>query len=139
MTRHGLTGMPKFAGVAVGGFLFGLMAVVLLSGLLALCNPGAFKRPRGLWGLLGAASEGLLLLLPFTILALLAELLLGWNAAQAFAAAGLMASAPGMGAAAMKRGGNRWANLILPSLAGLALSAAWMLLCALAVRLGGHR
>lgn len=139
VARRAFAGIPKVAGATAGGFLFGVIAIVLLFMLLALCNIKTLRQPGGLKKIAGAASEGALLLLPLSVLALLAELLLHWNAAQVFAAAGLMGSAAAMGSAATKRGGGWILNLALPTLAGLALSAVWMLLCALAAHFGAGR
>ncbi len=122
--------------VVLAGFVLGLLATLFLRAVLFVCNLGLRKQGGG--KVRGATSEGTLVLLPFTVLAVLAEVFLGWNAVQAFASAGTMASAAAMGAAAMRQGGGRWANALGPSLGGMALSAGWMAFCALAALLGSR-
>jgi hypothetical protein len=122
--------------VVLAGFVLGLLATLFLRVVMTVCNLGLRKQPGASVG--RAASEGALVLLPFTVHAILAEVLLGWSAVQVFASAGTMASAAAMGAAAMKQGGGRWANTLGPSLGGMVLSAAWMTFCAIAALLGSR-
>jgi len=122
--------------VVLAGLIFGFASALFLRIVLAVCNVG---QPRDDGSSIGrAASDGALVLLPFTVLALLAELLLGWNATQAFASAAIMASSAAIGASAGRLGGRRWASSIGLSLAGVLLSASWMVFCAL-VALGAGR
>jgi hypothetical protein len=99
-----------------------------LAGWLALTNPAVRQSPRNL---LAVLNDGGLLLVPFAVFALMAELLLKWNGVQAFASAGLMASCASTGAAASRQGGSRWANTLGPSLIGMGASVAWMAATAL--------
>jgi hypothetical protein len=122
--------------VVLAGFVLGLVATLFLRVLMTVCNLQLSRQPGA--RVARAASDGALVLLPFTVLAVLAELLLGWSALQAFASAGTMASAAAMGAAAIKQGGGRWANTLLPSLGGMALAAMWIAFCAIAALLGSR-
>lgn len=128
MCRHMPISGLATAVVVFCGLAFGLVAASLLRIALTLCNAGA--RPEGA-GLAAAAADGALVLLPFLALAAMADLLLDWNASQAFASAAIMASAAAMGTGAASRGGRRWASSIGLSLAGLLISGAWTAFCAL--------
>jgi hypothetical protein len=127
--------------VSVGGALglaYGRLAFWLIGRLLAAANASLHTEPGGV---ARAIADGGMVLLPFTALAALAELYLGWNAVQPFASAGIMAAAAGSGAAAAKAGGDGgWRNMVQPTACAMLLSAVWM--CAStygAVALGAAR
>jgi hypothetical protein len=117
------------------GLVAALAFVGALWGLLSLVN-GRVRRERGPGALAKAISSGLLMLLPFTLLAALAELGLGWNAVQPFMTAGVMTAAGLAGAEAVRLGGGRLANAVVTSLTGLAFSSMWLVLSTLASSLG---
>jgi hypothetical protein len=117
------------------GLVEALAFVGALWGLLSLVN-GKVLRERGPGAIAEAVSKGLLMLLPFTILAALAELGLGWNAVQPFMTAGVMTAASFAGAEAIRLGGGRMTNVVVASATGLAFSTAWLVLVALASSLG---
>lgn len=76
-----------------------LMALVWLAVLMSLLhtmNP-EIARECGRAGAIATVATGMLMIVPFAALALIAELQLGWSAAQAFAAAGLMTGAGAVG------------------------------------------
>ena len=75
-----------------------------------------------------AASNGLLLLLPFAVLALVAELLLGWNASQTFSSAGLMTACGAVGVEVSRSGGGQLRSMLVPTAIAFAMATAWMIL-----------
>jgi hypothetical protein len=129
-TRH-LPASP----VRVGGFVFGFLllpalGLAILSSLLSTLNPAAANTHGKLAGL-SAVSSGMLLIVPFTLLALIADLVLGWSAVLTFATAGVMTGAGAVGTEMSKLGSRRPANMILPTLVGILFVVGWMLLGAL--------
>ena len=73
---------PTFKSVAlgaVGGFFAAGLCLWLLGLLLCFFN-GAVRKTQGWQGVRGAVSRNFLLIIPYTVLALLADLILGWNA-----------------------------------------------------------
>ncbi|MDO8690321.1 MAG: hypothetical protein Q7R39_10000 [Dehalococcoidia bacterium] len=126
----------RIAVFALGGLLYAWVGLGLLGRMLFVTNRSVRKR-YGYVAFKGAIGAGFLMLFPFTILSAFAELYLGWNAVQAFAAAGIMTGAALAGMELGKLGGGRLAGAILPSLGGLVLSGLWMLITSLAQ--GGWR
>lgn len=109
---------------AVLGLLFGLLVLVTVAGTLAAGHAALRSQPALI---LRSLSDGAALLLPFALLALVAEFGLHWNAGQVFASAGLMASVSACGAAAGKHSGKAGAwGTILPLLGGGVLMLLWM-------------
>ena len=97
--RMGASPLSCGVGLLVGAaFAFG--ATYLLVGAIHLTHPGLGRDT-----VQEAASNGLLLLLPFAVLALVAELLLGWNASKTFSSAGLMPACGAVGVEVSRRGG----------------------------------
>ncbi len=109
---------------AGAGALFGLLVLVVAA--VALLLGHAAVRAQG--GLLRRSlSDGALVLLPFAVVALVAELGLHWNAGQIVASSGLMASVGACSAAAGKHGGRSGVfGSLLTLLASGALLLAWM-------------
>lgn len=119
------------AGFALGGIVFAWLGLVVLGRVLYVFNSQVRKR-YGYVAVSNAMGNGFLMLLPFTVLAAVAELYLGWNAVQAFSAAGIMTGGVTAGMELSKVGGGRLASMVLPSLGAFVLSGAWMLLTTLA-------
>ncbi len=117
------------------GLVLGLGSLLALAVLLGLLNPPLRRDP---WCLVRILGEGCLGFVPFAVLGLTAELLLGWRALQAFAPVGLMAASVGLGGAAVQAGASRWVSLPLALAGGLAAGTAWMLLPAFLGWLGGR-
>jgi hypothetical protein len=86
--------------------------------------PGA--APWGYSAVWGAVVYGSLVLLPFSVLALLAELAYGWQAAAAFIQAGVMTSGAAAGAELMRGTGGKTRHLVASVIVALALSAVWI-------------
>lgn len=112
---------------AVLGALFALLGTYLLVLVLVLANPRLGRDVVG-----EATATGLLLLLPFAVLALAAELALGWNASQTFSSAGLMTACGAVGVEVGRRGGAGLRSVLVPTVIAFLLSTAWVSLSALA-------
>ena len=109
--------------------LLGLaLALVCLTGLagLILASDAPLRRDAGWPGAFGAVARGFLILLPFTLLALLAELAFKWGAAQAFTQAGIMTSGAAVGAEVMRRSGQKLKYMIAPMAGAFAFSILWI-------------
>jgi hypothetical protein len=120
--RMGASPLSAAVGLVVGAaFAFG--ATYLLVQAIHLTHPGL-----GRDAVQEAASNGLLLILPFAVLALVAELLLGWNASQTFSSAGLMTACGAVGVEVSRRGGGRLRSMLVPTAMAVALAAVWMIL-----------
>jgi hypothetical protein len=120
------------AGAAV---ILGEVAILLLRALLHVGN-GSVRAEHGAQVVRAAVDEGFLMLLPFAVLALLAELGLGWESVQAFAAAGLLTSGGLAGSAMTAKGGSALYNVIMPMSVMAAAVTGWALLAASANALG---
>jgi hypothetical protein len=110
--------------------VIGLLAVRLLilwfnngNKELRLESGGQFSRE--------AVGSGMLFMIPFTVLAVLAQLLLNWDAVMPFASAAIMTAAATAGAEVMKKGARGMKNVLIPSGLAFLLSTGWMLLVAL--------
>lgn len=110
--------------------VIGLLAVNILIMLfrsgnktLSLESGGGFARE--------AVGTGMLFMIPFTVLAVLARLGLGWDAITPFASAAIMTAAASAGTEVMKKGAQGLKNVMLPSALAFVLSTGWMLLVAL--------
>ena len=64
----------------------------------------------------------------FTILAVLALVVLGWNTIMPFASTAIMTAAATAGTEVMKKGAQGVKNMMIPSLVAFLLSTSWMLL-----------
>ena len=116
------------AAAALVSFLTGWPALALMGWLLAASSKAIDRKEAR-----GAVSRGFLLLVPFTILALVAGLGLGWDSAAAFASAGIMTASTAVGVELQGAGGRRGSSVLLPMLLGTALSAGWIACTSVAV------
>ncbi len=111
--------------------------LLALGWLLALVDPNG-RRRYGYRGIRAAIARGYVMMIPFTMLALAADLSLGWNAVAAFTSAGIMTSAAMVGAELAGHGGGRLRSALLPALWAFGLTMIWMIApTAAAVALGG--
>lgn len=106
----------------------GLVAIALLQGVMMTLSPVAKADPAMLQQ---ALQQGLLYMLPFATLALLADVVLAWQSAQAFLSAGLSTVAITSGGALVKNGGSKWVSILVPMIWAMAVSAAWILVVTL--------
>lgn len=121
-------------GGALGGVAFQAVGLGVMVLLLWAFNPGARKQ-HGMGGMSSAVDRGFILLLPFTVLAALADLALGWNAVQAFASAGIMSSGAAVGAELGKLGGGRLRSMLLPTGWCFVLTMVWVVAGSMAMML----
>jgi hypothetical protein len=131
LTTHRMNGSAGFfLASAIGGAAVAWICLSILGWLLGAVN-AQILRQHGRLGIHQALGKGFILMFPFTVLALLAELALGWNATQAFTSAGIMTAGAAVGAELIKSGGGKVSSWVLPSLGAVAFSAIWILLSAL--------
>lgn len=107
-------------GAAAG---LGLVIVFLLQQLLAWSSGNNTAAANAL-------EQGVLFMIPFAVLAVLADVWLGWHSAQAFFSAGLSTMAISSGAVTIKNGGHKLGSIIVPLVLSFAGSVAWMLITA---------
>ena len=104
----------------------GLMAVNLL--IVAFNSGNAVLRQANPRFAREAVGTGMLFMIPFTVLALLALVVLQWNAVMPFASAAITTAAATAGTEAMKRGAQGVKNVMIPTLVAMVLSTVWMML-----------
>ncbi len=134
----GLSGqhLASSAGVIVASALVavvgGGMVIAVMQHLLSAGN-ARLRADHGEAAVDRAVANGFVMLLPYAVLALLAELLFHWEAVQACMASGLMTAAALAASELSALGGRPIYNTVLPALFMTALSAAWMVLSTLAI------
>jgi hypothetical protein len=107
----------------------GLLTVKLLIMLFNMVNPQLLAAAGQFAG--EAVGAGMLFMVPFTVLAVLAQFLLGWDAVMPFASAAVMTSVATAGSEVMKKGAQGIKNMIIPSVVAFLISTGWMLLIGL--------
>jgi len=131
MARQG--GLGSFA---LGGLVFlalaaGVIGRSVYTWALVIFNP-ALRHEHGVAGIRRAVDAGFLMLIPFTVLAVVAEAGLGWSAMLAFASAGIMLAGAMAGAELGKLRKQGWMGALLPSLGAGVLAGVWLVLVSLA-------
>lgn len=107
--------------LVVGFLAVNLLIAAFKSGNAALREAnGQFARE--------AVKNGMLFMIPFTVLAILAQFILGWNAVMPFASAAIMTAAATAGTEVMKKGAQGIKNVMIPSVLAFVLSTGWMML-----------
>lgn len=107
--------------IVVGLMAINVLILVFNSGNAALRQTdGGFARE--------AVGTGMQFMIPFTVLAIIALVLLGWNAVMPFASAAITTAAATAGTEAMKRGAQGTKNVMIPTLVAMVLSTVWMML-----------
>ncbi len=112
----------------VVGWLFGAFSLFLLGVPLRLFFYGVVTK-RGPHAIGDCLNLGFLPLVPFTILALMAEFLLGWNASSAFASAGIMFSGGATASALAKADPEHppgFLRGLIPTLPAALISFCWL-------------
>ena len=122
---RGNPSLKPVAVAAVGGLVAAWLCLWLFGRLLYTFN-GAVRQKYGWKGVRQAVGRNFLLLIPYTVLALLADMVLGWNASLTFASAGIMTSGSAVGAELMVKGGGKLANMLLPMAGGMGFTMLWM-------------
>ena len=108
----------------------GLLAVKLQIILFNSGNPALQKETAGQFAH-GAVGAGMVFMIPFTVLAVLAQMLLNWDAVMPFASAAIMTAAATAGTEVMKKGAQGIKNVLIPSGVAFVLSTGWMMLVAM--------
>ena len=124
--RVGASPVSTVLGVAIGA-AFAFAGAFVLTTALSMANPH-LERPA----VREAAATGFLLILPFAVLALAAEILLGWKASQVFSSAGLMTAFGAVGVEVSRRGGGKLRSMLVPTATAFLLSTAWVMLSTIA-------
>ena len=107
----------------------GLLAVNLL--IMAFNSGNADLRKADTGFAREAVGTGMLFMIPFTALAIMALAILGWNAVMPFASAAITTGAATAGTEAMRKGAQGVKNVMIPTLVAIVLSTAWMMLTAI--------
>jgi len=105
----------------------GLIAVYLLIIMFNTVNPALSQSSENQFAR-EAVAAGMLFVIPFSVLAVIAQILLGWNAVMPFASTAIMTAAATAGTEVMKRGAQGIKNVLIPSGLAFVLSTGWMLL-----------
>ena len=108
----------------------GLLFVKLLIILLNSGNPALRAETAGRFAP-ETVSAGLLFMIPFTVLAGLAQVFLNWAAVMPFASAAIMTAAATAGTEVMEKGARGIKNVLIPSGLAFVFSTGWMLLVGL--------
>lgn len=123
-----------------GGCFFGVACLLLLSFPLHLFFRGVATR-SGSTAIGDCLNTGFLTLLPFTLLALLAEVLLNWNATSAFVSTALMFSGGATANALAKADPEHPVGklrALVPTLLAVLASLCWMVGWAVLLQLLGR-
>lgn len=124
--------------VALFTFLGLIVSSLFLCGITWLVYASAQPmRAGGFPGAWDAVARGFLLLMPITVLALLADLLFHWGAAQAFTQAGIMTSGAAVGAEVMRRAGPGIRYMAVSIAGAFSFAFAWIGYTALFSRVVG--
>ena len=119
-----------FPWVAAFGCAFTAWFCLKLLGWLVSALNAPVRQQHGATAIKEAIGKGFLLMIPFTALALMADLWLKWSTAQAFTSAGIMTASAAFAAELVKLGGKKLLSMVLPSLFACGFSAMWMFLSA---------
>ena len=120
------SGAGQVALYTVFGLALTLLGLAALAGLNLAADPSGL-RPWGYAAVWNAVARGFLVVLPFTFLALLAELVYDWQAAPAFIQASIMTSGAAAGAELMRQAGRKTRYLIVSMIVAFVFAAAWTL------------
>jgi len=133
--RYVGSGAGQVATYTLLGLLLAIACLAGLAGLVLAASPSL--RPAGYRGALDAVSRGFLIVIPFTALALLADLAFGWNAATAFVQAAIMTSGAAVGVEVMRGGDKKLRYLAVCTAGAFAFSMAWIGFSALFTKAAG--
>ncbi|KAF1086676.1 hypothetical protein SPSYN_00395 [Sporotomaculum syntrophicum] len=111
----------------LAAFLFAILVIFLLSLAFKLANPNLMTEGEG-QVIKRAVSTGMSFMIPFTVLAVLADVVLGWDAVMPFASAAVMTAGASAGMEVMKAGVQGIKNVLLPTFLSFIISTSWMIL-----------
>ena len=101
-----------------------------LLGWLVLALNAPLRQQHGAAAIREAIFKGFLLIIPFTALALMADLGLKWSAVQAFTSAGITTAGATVATELSRLGGRKLFSMALPSVVAFGFSALWLILSA---------
>jgi hypothetical protein len=122
--RYAASGAGQVVLYTVIGLALTLLGFLGLAGLNLAADP-LVLRPWGFAAVWVTVMRGFLAVIPFTLLALLAELAYHWRAAPAFIQASLMACGAAAGAELMRRAGPKARYLLVSMIVAFVLAALW--------------
>ncbi|HCR48361.1 MAG TPA: hypothetical protein PLL64_02365 [Rhodothermales bacterium] len=105
--------------------VFGGVGIVVLQALLSKYNEIVRGNPDVGQG---AVRQGLAFFVPFAVLAIVSDVVLGWHAAQVFFSAGLSAIGASCGAYLMAKGASKIGGFVVPMAWAFCGSAFWMMM-----------
>jgi hypothetical protein len=129
--RHISDGPVTIIGGVIAGLFFSIIASLFVADFLYIAN-SQVRTQQSFALTWRTVNTGFAMLVPFTVLALLAELALGWNAVQVFTSAGIMAAGIAIGTSLSRLGKQGLVAGLLPSAGAFTLVIAWMILSLLA-------
>lgn len=128
--RYVGSGAGQVATYTALGLIIALACLAGLAVLLFAVNPPLRQGP-GYLGAWDIVARGFLTVTPFTLLAMLADLVFGWNAATAFMQAAIMTSGAAVGVEVMRRSGQKILYMIVPMAGAFIFSIIWIAYSAL--------
>jgi hypothetical protein len=134
--RHIGGGAGQVALYSLLAFLLALAFLAGIGGLILVADP-PLRKSSGYPSALDAVGRGFLIILPFTLLAILAEFIFKWGATQAFTQAGIMTAGAAVGMEVMRRSGQKIRYMIIPMVGAIAFSMAWIGCSALFTKAAG--
>jgi hypothetical protein len=123
--RYVGSGAGEVAAYTVIGLLIACACLAGLAALALVADPSLRSGP-GYAGGLEVVARGYLIVIPFTLLALLADLAFGWNAATAFIQAAIMTAGAAVGVELSRRGEPKLRYMIICMAGAFAFSIIWI-------------
>jgi hypothetical protein len=127
--RYVGSGAGQVATYTLIGLLLAVLCLAGLAGLLLAASP--HLRASGFSSSWDTVARGFLIVIPFTLLALLADLAFGWNAATAFIQASIMTSGAAVGVELMRGSGQKIRYMIAPMAGAFVFAIIWIAFSAL--------
>ncbi len=116
--------------IVVLGTAVGFAGIFLYTRVIFIFNARVQKQ-HGSSAIKQTVLTGFLMLVPFTVLATLAEIWFSWNAVIAFVSAGIMLSGVAVGAELVKLGKQKKLLALIPSLGAVIFAGVWIVLLSL--------
>ena len=111
--------------IVVLGTAVGLAGIFLYTRVMFIFN-ARVQEQHGSSAIKQTVLTGFLMLIPFTVLAIAAEIWFSWNAVIAFVSAGIMLSGVAVGAELVKLGKQGWRNTVIPAFAAGLFAMFWI-------------
>lgn len=128
LTAHHVSDDPLvIAGGAIAGIVLSVAGSLVIDWLLYTFDQ-VTRAQHGIIDIDRVVNAGFTMLVPFAVLALIAELALDWNAAQVFTTAGIMTSGATMSTTLAGEGKRSFFAALLPGGGAVILVVAWVLL-----------